>query len=94
MKITINNTEHEFNFRFCELVELCEKTGKQMDELESIAKEIKYTSLIGSIGMGKSEEEVKEILQNSTFDAVQSIINAFSLEVVAYLNPNSQSQAN
>ena len=87
--------QFEFRFGFKQLKELVKVTGKDLDKLEDVAKDFNNASLICSIGIGKSVEEVEELLdKDGTFDAVTSILTAFSDEVVKYFSPNSQSQTN
>jgi len=94
-KIKIDGQEFEFRFGFKQLKELVKVTGKDLDKLEDVAKDFNNASLICSIGIGKSVEEVEELLdKDGTFDAVTSILTAFSDEVVKYFSPNSQSQTN
>ena len=92
MKITINNQDYEFKFRFKELTELTKQTGKELSDLEEVAKDITKTSIIFSIGCKISLEQAENILDEGTFNDVTIVINAFSSEVVKYLNPNSPSQ--
>lgn len=94
MKITINKQELDFNFKYLQVVELLEKTGKKLENLQEIAEDIKNASLIGSIGLGKEEAVVKEMLQEGSFENIRLIIEAFSIEVLAFISPNSASQTN
>ena len=95
MKIKINHQELEFKFKFKQLKELCNVTGKELTELEAITSNLNSIALIASLGTGKSIEEIETLLdEDGTFDAVQGIVKAFSEEVVQYFSPNSQSQTN
>ena len=94
MKITINNQDLDFNFKYLQVCELLEKTGKKLENLQEIAEDIKNASLIGSIGFKKEEAEVKEMLQEGSFENIRLIIEAFSMEVLAFISPNSVSQTN
>lgn len=94
-KVKINGEEFEFKLGFKQIRELIKTTGKDLDQLESIAKDFSNASLIASIGIGKSIEEIEELMdKDGKFDCVTSIITAFSEEVVRYFTPNSQSQTN
>jgi glycerate kinase len=93
MKITINKQELEFKFKFSQLKELTKITKTDLAGLEEIAKDFNNASLIASIGTGKTIEEIEQMLdEDGTFEAVTEIISAFSGEVLAYFNPNSQNQ--
>jgi len=94
MKITINNTELEFYYGFEELEKLCEVTGKELTELETITTKLSNIPLIASIGTGKTEEEIRVLLRAGKFEAVKTIVGAFGESVTQYFSPNSQSQTN
>ncbi len=95
MTIKINNQELEFKFNFKQIKQLIQVTCKDLADLEAVAKDFNNVGLIGSIGTGKSVEEIEELLEaDGTFEAVKSILDAFSSEVVKYFNPNLQSQTN
>jgi glycerate kinase len=94
MKITINKQELEFKFKFSQLKELTKITKTDLAGLEEIAKDFNNAALIGSIGTGKTIEEIEALLDEDSFEGVTEIITAFSGEVLAYFNPNSQNQAN
>ena len=94
MKITINKQELEFKFKFSQLKELTKITKTDLTGLEEIAKDFNNAALIGSIGTGKTIEEIEALLDEDSFEGVTEIITAFSGEVLAYFSPNSQNQAN
>lgn len=94
MIITINKQELEFKFKFSQLKELTKITKTDLAGLEEIAKDFNNASLIASIGTGKPIEEIEAMLDQDSFEGVTEIITAFSGEVLAYFNPNSQNQAN
>ena len=94
MIITINKQELEFKFKFSQLKELTKITKTDLAGLEEIAKDFNNASLIASIGTGKPIEEIEQMLDEDSFEGVTEIITAFSGEVLAYFNPNSQNQAN
>lgn len=90
----IHTKELTFTFRFKQVKELSEKTGKELQDFESIAKDFKNAPLILSIGANIPIEEAEELLQEDErgFGAVTEIINTFTEQVVNYLTPNLQSQ--
>jgi glycerate kinase len=92
MIITINKQELEFKFKFSQLKELTKITKTDLAGLEEIAKDFNNASLIASIGTGKTIEEIETMLDEDSFEGVTEIITAFSGEVLAYFNPNSQNQ--
>jgi glycerate kinase len=92
MIITINKQELEFKFKFSQLKELTKITKTDLTGLEEIAKDFNNAALIGSIGTGKTIEEIEALLDEDSFEGVTEIITAFSGEVLAYFNPNSQNQ--
>jgi glycerate kinase len=92
MIITINKQELEFKFKFSQLKELTKITKTDLAGLEEIAKDFNNASLIASIGTGKTIEEIEALLDEDSFEGVTEIITAFSGEVLAYFNPNSQNQ--
>ena len=94
MKITLNNQQHEFRFRFKALKQLSEQTGLALDNLEAFVQDIKNVPTILSIGCGITIEEAEDLLDLGTFDEVREVVAAFSSEVIAFTIPNSQSQAN
>jgi glycerate kinase len=94
MIITINKQKLEFKFKFSQLKELTKITKTDLTGLEEIAKDFNNAALIGSIGTGKTIEEIEALLDEDSFEGVTEIITAFSGEVLAYFNPNSQNQAN
>jgi glycerate kinase len=94
MIITINKQELEFKFKFSQLKELTKITKTDLTGLEEIAKDFNNAALIGSIGTGKTIEEIEALLDEDSFEGVTEIITAFSGEVLAYFSPNSQNQAN
>jgi hypothetical protein len=93
MIITINKQKLEFKFKFSQLKELTKITKTDLTGLEEIAKDFNNAALIGSIGTGKTIEEIEALLDEDSFEGVTEIITAFSGEVLAYFNPNSQNQA-
>ena len=94
MKITINNQELEFNFKYSQLKKLCEKLNKNLGDLKEIAADFNNASLLAAIGTGKDIETIEQLLDaDGSFEAIQNIIKAFSDEVIQYIGPNLQSQA-
>lgn len=94
-KVKINNQELDFKFGFKQIKELVKKTGKDLDKLEEVAKDFNNVTLIASIGLNKSEEEIENLIDaDGSFECVTSILSAFSEEVVKYFSPNSLGQTN
>lgn len=92
MKLTINDKELEFKFKYSQLMKLLKETKKEITDLEDIVKDIQYSALILSIGVNISVEEATELLDAGNFNDVTNISKLFAEAVVQYISPNSQSQ--
>lgn len=89
--ITINNKEYEFKYTFSKLNKLMQAKNLTLEGLSELGKDFSSVALIGAIGMNKTEQELEQLLDESTFEAVKTIMEAFAKEVQAYF-PNVESQ--
>jgi len=94
MKITINNKKLDFKFKYSQLTKLLKETGKDVTQLDEIAKDFHSSSLILSIGCNISIKAATELLDDGSFEDITAIGKAFGEEVVQYVSPNSASQTN
>lgn len=94
-KIKINGEEFEFRFRFKEVGKLLKVTGKNLGDIQEITQDFNNAALIGSIGIGKTCEEVEELLdKDGTFESVSNLLMAFAEEVGQYFQKDEQKVEN
>jgi hypothetical protein len=94
MKLTINDKELEFKFKYSQLMKLLKETKKEITDLEDIVQDIQYSVLILSIGVNISIDEATELLDSGNFNDVTNISKLFAESVVQYISPNLPSQTN
>jgi hypothetical protein len=106
MKITINNTEHEFKFSFLAIRELEKVTGKKLNEVLEQMQAIQDKGLDFSVILdiaycglkytsnSMTIEQVGELLDNGNRKDLEAILTGFMEGINKYLqvDPNLNSQ--